>query len=204
MKSGPYLREKTSKKLPPNQHPIERILRWSEDHPDINPDIPKIDRKDWILTVGGAVEKGIELYWEDFATFPMAESTSDFHCVEGWSVLDCQWEGVLFETVAKAVKPHKDARFVYFECYDGYSTSLPVKDLLKRYVLLAYRLNDADLDYALGGPVRLVVPSKYAYKSAMWIKQISFIKEKRLGYWEERGYSDTADPWKNDRFAKRR
>ncbi len=101
---------------------------------------------------------------------------------------------------ANIVKPKFNAKYVWFECADGYTTSLPLEDLSRDDIILAHKLNDQDLSQPLGGPVRLVVPEKYAYKSPMWIIQISFIKEKRLGYWESGIYSDTADVWKNDRY----
>jgi DMSO/TMAO reductase YedYZ molybdopterin-dependent catalytic subunit len=102
------------------------------------------------------------------------------------------------------VKPKEDARYALFKCSDGYSTSLDLENLLKENILLAYKLNGKYLETPLGGPLRLVVPDKYGYKSAMWIKQITFTKKMEPGYWEKRGYSGTADVWKNDRFTKKR
>jgi len=99
------------------------------------------------------------------------------------------------------VKPTKNSKCV-FECADGYTTSLDLSDLLRENVVLAYKLNGEWLETPLGGPMRLVVPDKYAYKSAMWVKHITFSKRKELGYWEKRGYSDTADVWKNDRYRR--
>jgi len=90
---------------------------------------------------------------------------------------------------------------VFFTCDDGYSTSLPLVELLDDDVLLAYKLNDQLLTAEHGAPLRLIVPKKYAYKSAMWLRRITFISKHELGYWELRGYSDTADPWKNDRYS---
>jgi len=127
---------------------------------------------------------------------------SDFHCVEGWSILDNKWEGVSFKTIVGMVKPEEDAKYTVFECDDEYSTSLPLSDLLKEDVLLAYKLGDMMLEPERGGPLRLIVPQKYAYKSAMWLRKVRFTAEHELGYWEERGYSDTADPWKEDRYTK--
>jgi DMSO/TMAO reductase YedYZ molybdopterin-dependent catalytic subunit len=133
---------------------------------------------------------------------PSIESVSDFHCVEGWSVLDCRWEGTPFKTILKLVKPKETARFVTFECADGYTTSLTLEELSEVNVLLAYKLNGERLAEGYGFPLRLVVPDKFAYKSALWLTRIRFTAEKELGYWEKRGYSDTADVWKNDRFTK--
>jgi len=191
-----------AKKLPPGQHYIDAILRWNIDHPGIVPENPKLDLECWTLTVDGEVEKPVKWTWQEFVALPPVEFISDFHCVEGWSVRDCRWEGVSFKSMAGLVKPSREARSVFFRCADGYTTSLAMDELLQNDVLLAHKLNDEYLDAPLGGPVRLVVPSKYAYKSAMWVERVTFAREKQLGFWEKRGYSDTADVWKNDRFAR--
>jgi DMSO/TMAO reductase YedYZ molybdopterin-dependent catalytic subunit len=192
----------SSKKLPPDQSEIDAILRWNIDHPGIIRDNPKIDLKKWVLNVDGEVENPVRFNWQEFLKLVAKESKSDFHCVEGWSVTDCTWYGVEFSSLVKIVRPNRDAKYVFFRCLDGYTTSLDLKDLTKDNVILAYRLNGEDLGESLGGPMRLIVPDKYAYKSAMWVNRITFTKTKDLGYWEKRGYSDTADVWKNDRRAK--
>lgn len=182
--------------------PIKRLLRWGTDHPAITSNIPKIDLETWTLTIEGEVGKTVKLTWNDIMRLPNIESVSDFHCVEGWSVLDCRWEGILFKTILNLVKPKETARFVTFECADGYTTSLTLEELSEVNVLLAYKLNGERLAEGYGFPLRLVVPDKFAYKSALWLTRIRFTAEKELGYWEKRGYSDTADVWKNDRFTK--
>jgi len=131
---------------------------------------------------------------------PKSVSVSDFHCVEGWSVLDCKWEGVRIRDIEKLVKPKDVARAVTFECADSYTTSLFREELYGDDVLLAYKLNGEALEEGYGFPVRLVVPSKYAYKSALWVVHLRFTRGKELGFWERRGYSDNADVWKNKRF----
>ena len=196
------LAAKDDKRLPPSQMAIKRILRWGEDHPGVTKSIPKIDLKTWFLVVDGEVENPLRLAWEDFVKLPMVESVSDFHCVEGWSVLGCRWEGVRFKHLMSLVKPKDTAKSVTFECADGYATSLTLEELVGDDVLLAYKLDGEELEEGLGWPVRLVVPSKYAYKSALWVTRIKFTAKKEFGYWEVRGYSDTADVWKNDRFAR--
>jgi DMSO/TMAO reductase YedYZ molybdopterin-dependent catalytic subunit len=190
--------------LPPRQRPIKSILRWNIDHPGITPVNPTISHEQWTLTVSGEVENPIKLGWDDFMKLPAAESVSDFHCVEGWSVLDCRWYGVKFGTLAELVHMKEGAKYVFFKCADGYTTGLPLQDLLQDDVILAYKLNGEDLSVPLGGPMRLVVPEKYAYKSALWVTEINFIPEQRLGFWENLGYSETADVWKNDRYQRSR
>jgi DMSO/TMAO reductase YedYZ molybdopterin-dependent catalytic subunit len=189
------------KEMPPGQTPVKRLLRWGTDHPGITRDIPKIDLKTYILTIDGEVEKPQKLMWNDVLKLPLTESVSDFHCVEGWSVLNCKWEGVLFKDIVALVKPRSTAKFVTFECADGYTTSLTLEELSGDDTLLACKLDGKELEVGYGFPLRLVVPSKYAYKSALWVTRMKFASKKELGYWEQRGYSDTADVWKNDRFT---
>ncbi len=197
----PKDQDNKGKSLPPGQTPIKRLLRWGKEHPTITGSVPKIDLKRWILVIDGEAKNPVKLSWDDILKLPKVESASDFHCVEGWSVLGCRWEGVRFKQILDLVKPKDTAKFVTFECADGYTTSLSLKELSKENVLLAYKLNGKKLEEGLGFPLRLVVPDKYAYKSAMWITKIRFTSKKKLGYWESRGYSDTADVWKNNRFS---
>lgn len=188
--------------LPPGQREIDAIMRWNIDHRGINPINPKFEPDNWILTIDGEVENKSTYNWQEFLKIPSVESINDFHCVEGWSVRNCKWHGIKFKTIADMVKPTQEAKYVVIECADGYSTSLDLTDLLKDNVSLATRLNDKTLEESLGGPMRLVVPEKYGYKSAMWIDRIHFTDKKELGFWEKNGYSYTADVWSNDRFEK--
>jgi len=184
------------KKLPPGQKEVKKSpLRHIGS-------IPKFDPKTWNLVVYGEVKKPHSFGWNDILRLPSITSTSNFHCVEGWSVLKNKWNGISFRTIVEMAEPKDDAKYVTFECDDGYTTSLPLTDLLDEEVLLAYKLQDEPLEPERGGPLRLVVPHKYAYKSAMWVRKIKFTSTQELGYWESRGYSNTADPWKEDRRAK--
>jgi DMSO/TMAO reductase YedYZ molybdopterin-dependent catalytic subunit len=164
--------------------------------------ISKYDLNTWRLEVYGEVEKPATLGFEDLKAKPSATSLSDFHCVEGWSILNNKWEGIQFKALAEIVKPKRNAKYVTFECDDGYTTSLPLSELLEDNVLLAYKLNDKQLPPERGGPLRLIIPNKYAYKSPKWIRKIKFTSQMELGYWESRGYSNTADAWKEERYSK--
>ena len=195
-------KSQNEKKLPPGQTPIDRILKWGIDHPGITSSNPKLDLKTYMLVVDGEVANPVRLSWDDILRLPKIVSISDFHCVEGWSMLNCKWEGVLFKEIVKLAKPKETAQFVTFECADGYTTSLTLAELAGDNVLLAYKLDGKALEEGLGFPLRLVVPSKYAYKSALWVTRVRFTSKKELGFWERRGYSDTADVWKNDRFSR--
>ncbi len=186
--------------LPPDQAPIKEILRWGIDHHGITPILPVIDKKDWRLVVNGDVEAPLNLSWDDFMALPQVEVVSNFHCVEGWSVLSQKWGGVLFITLQERSKPREGVEFALFTCADGYTTSLPLYDLQGGDIVLAHKLNGNDLSQPLGGPMRLVVPQKYAYKSPMWLTKITFSTRDRLGFWERGYYSNTADVWTNDRY----
>jgi len=186
-------------RLPPGQHEIESIMRWNLDHPGIVPQNPDFDPESWELIVDGEVGDPLTLSCDEFSRLPVVESRCDFHCVEGWSIRDCLWSGVRFSTLIDIVKPKEDAEYLFVESYDGYTTSFTLGELAGDGVLLASGLNGEPLEVPLGGPVRLIVSDMYAYKSAMWVKRMTFTGEKELGYWEKKGYSDTADVWKNDR-----
>jgi DMSO/TMAO reductase YedYZ molybdopterin-dependent catalytic subunit len=192
--------KKLNRKLPPDQQVTDRILRWGIDHPGIISTNPQLKLETYTLVIDGEVENPVKLSWNDFMQLPKTVSISDFHCVEGWSVLDCKWEGVRIRDIEKLVKPKDVARAVTFECADSYTTSLFREELYGDDVLLAYKLNGEALEEGYGFPVRLVVPSKYAYKSALWVVHLRFTRGKELGFWERRGYSDNADVWKNERF----
>ena len=138
-------KEKDARQLPPGQKVIDKALRWGIDHPAIVDDIPKLDLTEWRLIVDGEVETSLCLDWKALLELPHVVSVSDFHCVEGWSVLDRSWEGVLFKTLASMVKPRVGVVSVFFECADGYSTSLSLENLLGDDVVLAYRLNGSQL-----------------------------------------------------------
>jgi len=183
-------------RLPPGQKAVKRII------PRHIGSVPKFDLQKWSLTIDGEVEKPVVLNWNNLLSLPTGVSVSDFHCVEGWSVLGNKWEGVAFKTLVKIVSPKDNAKNVFFRCDDGYTTSLPLAELLSDDVLLAYKLNDKPLKPENGAPLRLIVPNKYAYKSAMWLRRIALTSKRELGYWEKRGYSDTADPWMNDRYSQ--
>ncbi len=192
--------EKEKKKLPPNQQVTDHILCWGTDHPGIKSTNPQLKLETFTLTVDGEVENPVKLNWNDFMKLPKTVLSSDFHCVEGWSVLDCKWEGVHISEIEKLVKPKDVAKAVTFECADSYTTSLFREELGGNDVLLAYKLNDEVLEEGLGFPMRLIVPNKYAYKSALWVVRLRFTRNKELGFWERRGYNDNADVWKNQRF----
>ncbi|UCE29192.1 MAG: sulfite oxidase-like oxidoreductase [Candidatus Bathyarchaeota archaeon] len=184
------------RRIPPNQR-VTRKFPVLHEGP-----IPKFEPKTWDFVVEGLVKNPVRLMYAEFLKLPKVMSISDFHCVTGWSKLDNKWEGVTFKVISDLVEPLKEARYVTIVAEGDYTTSLPIQDLLDDDVLLAHRLDDKPLEPKHGGPLRLVVPKKYAYKSAKWVRKLRFTKEQNLGYWEKRGYSNTADPWKEERYTR--
>ncbi len=187
------MREKLQR-IPPNQKVTSEFPVLHIGSP------PQFHRKTWHLTVEGLVENPLKLTYEELLKLPRIVRISDFHCVTGWSRLDTKWEGVAFKTISNMAKPLKKALHVTIVAEGVYSTSLPLKELLSPDVLLAYKLDGAPLPTKHGGPLRLVVPKKYAYKSAKWVRILRFTVQQELGYWEKRGYSNSADPWKEERY----
>jgi DMSO/TMAO reductase YedYZ molybdopterin-dependent catalytic subunit len=189
-------------RLPPDQAEVDTLLVL---HYGAVPDI-NLDK--WTFEVYGEVENLLKLTWNQFTKLPRAAAVSDFHCVTGWTKLDNRWEGVRFREIARLVKPTAKAKYATIECYAhrlfanvAYTTSLPLEDLMRDDVLFAYKLDRQPLTPSHGGPLRLVVPQKYGYKSAKWVKAVKFTEKQELGFWESSGYSNTADPWTNDRYG---
>ena len=182
------------KRPPPGQ-------RLKEDFPVLHyGDIPHFNENIWDFTVTGLVKKPLRLTYREFLSLMSTEVTVDFHCVTGWSKFDLKWKGILFKTIASLVKPLEEARFVFVIADYGYSTNMPIKVAMDNDVIFAYEYNENPLTPEHGFPMRLVVPKRYAYKSAKWVRGIEFLKEDRKGFWESVGYSNSADPWKEERF----
>jgi len=162
---------------------------------------PAVPLDQWRLKIGGKVERPATFTWTEFLALPQVTDTSDFHCVTTWSQLDMTWTGVPFLAIADAVRPKREATHVFFKSYDGYSTNNPLEVCLDEDVLIAHQWNGAPLTVEHGGPARVIVPKRYAWKGAKWIREITFLDRDILGFWELRGYSNTADPWTDDRFS---
>lgn len=182
-------------RLPPGQHETRSWPRL-----DLGV-VPRDDPSQWDLTVDGAVDNPRKFTLDEVVRLPRTRVVSDFHCVTGWTKFDSAWEGVSIRAVADVVKPKPAAQFITFECDEGYTTSHPLRVLYDNDVLLAYTHDGKSLAAEHGGPLRLVVPKRYAYKSAKWVRRLKFTEQEELSYWEVRGYSNTADPWTEDRYA---
>lgn len=164
----------------------------------VQPDIPL---NEWKLAVSGLVDRPTQWSWDEFSSLPQVDDVSDFHCVTTWSKYDCRWGGVAFTTLYELVQPKPEARFVYFTSYDGYSTNVSLAGCLDDDVLVATRFDGAPLSREHGGPARVIIPKLYAWKGAKFVNGIAFLAEDKLGFWEVRGYSNRADPWKEERYA---
>jgi DMSO/TMAO reductase YedYZ molybdopterin-dependent catalytic subunit len=162
---------------------------------------PEVALDKWELKIHGRVKNLVALTWQQFMALPQFKDVSDFHCVTTWSQFDMAWEGVAFFTIADLVKPEPEATHVFFKSYDGYSTNNPVAACLDDDVLIAHSWNGKPLTVEHGGPARMIIPKRYAWKGAKFIREITFLDRDILGFWELRGYSNTADPWTEDRFA---
>jgi DMSO/TMAO reductase YedYZ molybdopterin-dependent catalytic subunit len=156
--------------------------------------------QNWTLAVRGAVEAPYQLDLAELLRFPQVEERVDIHCVTSWSKRGTRWQGVPFTQVAERARPRPEARFVVMECEQGFTTSLPLEVLRAPEVLLAHTYEGAPLAPEHGGPVRMLVPSRYFYKSAKWLRALRFVVEDEPGFWEVRGYSNIADPWQATRY----
>ncbi|MBU1821073.1 MAG: molybdopterin-dependent oxidoreductase [Bacteroidetes bacterium] len=163
---------------------------------------PEISQDRWRLYIDGEVENPVVLKWADFMALPQTDDASDFHCVTTWSRMDVPWSGVRLLDLAALVQPKESATHILFQAYDTYTTNLSIEEALKPDVLLVHTADHAPLSQDHGGPVRVITPQLYAWKGAKWIKRIRFLNEDAPGFWEERGYSNTAYPWRNDRYSE--
>jgi DMSO/TMAO reductase YedYZ molybdopterin-dependent catalytic subunit len=189
-------------KLPIGQHEVKNwpVLDLGE-----QPDVP-LSR--WTLDIGGLVENPLAFSWDQFLALPHVDDVSDFHCVTTWSRYDNHWRGVRFRTIAELAVPRESARHVLCTGYDflpgsyiPYTTNLPLARAVDDDVLLVHTWEGKPLPREHGGPVRMITPKLYAWKGTKWIRKIEFLAEDRKGFWEIRGYSNSAEPWFNDRYA---
>ena len=163
--------------------------------------MPHFDPAKWDFKVSGLVEEPLRLTWEQFRALPQVETTSDFHCVTRWSRLDNHWKGVRFTDVLDLVKVKPGAEFVLVLAEEGYTSNIPLKDLHRPEVVFAFDHDGEPLSGEHGGPVRLIVPHLYAWKSVKWVRGFMLLDQDRLGFWERNGYHAYGDPWKEQRYS---
>ncbi|MFP8956257.1 sulfite oxidase-like oxidoreductase [Natrialbaceae archaeon A-CW3] len=182
-------------RLPPGQRETSKFPVLSKSG------TPPWDPDTWEFTVSGAVDTPLSFDWDEFRDLPSETQRQDFHCVTGWSKFDCQFTGVPFPELADRAGVSDDAVHVLFSALDDYTTDLPLEACVRGEVLFAWAFDGEPLAREHGGPLRVVTPHKYAYKGAKWVTGVEFLTEPELGYWERRGYSETANPWREERYS---
>jgi DMSO/TMAO reductase YedYZ molybdopterin-dependent catalytic subunit len=182
-------------RLPPGQ---VRTDKWPVLHYG---SVPHVDLATWDFRVDGLVETPLRLTYSEFMALPQVTVRSDIHCVTRWSRFDNAWQGVSIKEVLGRARPRSAARFAIVHAEPEYTTNLPLAELDQDDVLLAHMHDGVELPPEHGWPLRLVVPRRYFWKSAKWVRRIELAAEDRPGFWERNGYHNDADPWQEERFS---
>ena len=179
-------------RIPPGQRAVKMIRDMGGERPS--------GADAWKLKINGEVKKPVTLSLEDFMALEQVDLSCDVHCVTGWTLLDSRWRGVTMQTIMDLVQVKDSAGFVIFDGPGQYSSNIPISEARKPNVILAHGFMGKQLPDDHGAPVRGLVPDRYFYKSVKWVRGIRFSVEDEPGYYESGGYSNTADPWKEERF----
>ena len=163
--------------------------------------VPHTDLAKWDFKVFGQVDEPVRWNWEEFLKLPTKTITTDIHCVTRWSKLDTVWKGVSSKELLKHVNLKPNAKFVIAHGEYGFTANMPLEVFLDDDVLLAYEYDNKPLELEHGWPLRLLVPKKYFWKSAKWLRGLEFSAQDKFGFWEKNGYSNNADPWKEERYS---
>ncbi len=182
-------------RLPPGQ---KEVKTWPVLDLGVQPDVKP---QNWRLQIGGLVANPRHWTLEQFLALPQEDSVSDIHCVTQWSRFDNHWRGVAAKTLLDLARPKPEAAHVIFTSYDGYSTNVKLSVFAETNALLAHSWEDKPIPREHGGPVRVVIPDWYFWKSAKWVTRIELAAEDRPGFWEVRGYHNEGDPWKEERYS---
>jgi DMSO/TMAO reductase YedYZ molybdopterin-dependent catalytic subunit len=182
-------------RLPPGQR---LVTNWPVLDLGIQPDVTK---SEWRLTVDGAVANPVEWDWAALMAQPQFEDVSDIHCVTQWSRFDNRWTGVSAQHLLSVVQPLPHAAHLVLHGCDGYTTNVRLEDFAADDCLLAHSHDGVPISRQHGGPVRLIMPRYYLWKSAKWLKRIEFLSVDRPGFWEVRGYHNEGDPWTEQRYG---
>jgi DMSO/TMAO reductase YedYZ molybdopterin-dependent catalytic subunit len=187
--------ESLGERLPPGQYQTKKwpVLHYGS--------VPTVDLATWRLSLSGLVDEARSLTFEELMSMPHRTVRTDVHCVTRWSLFDSDWEGVPFTEVASLVRIQPEAKFALVHAEQGYTTNLPLADLMRDDVMFVHKWNGADLAPEHGGPLRLFVPHLYFWKSAKWVRGVEFLAEDRPGFWEGYGYHMRGDPWKEERYG---
>jgi DMSO/TMAO reductase YedYZ molybdopterin-dependent catalytic subunit len=185
----------TTVRLPPGQYLTDK---WPVLHAGT---VPTTDLSTWDFTVSGEVEEPVRLTWEELTALPAAEITSDIHCVTRWSRFDVTFRGVHWRELAKLARPKPTAHFVVAQAEQGFTSNLPLGAIEADEALIAYEADGAPLTPDHGWPLRLVVPSRYFWKSAKWLRGLDLRGADQPGFWERYGYHNEADPFQEERYG---
>ncbi len=183
-------------RLPPGQILTEKwpVLHYGA--------VPKVDLSQWDLRIFGRVEQPVRWSWDQFQQLPRTRLRSDIHCFTRWSRYDNLWEGVSIRELFRHVIPAPEAKFAIVHAEQNYTTNLPLAELIQDDVLLADKHDGVELAPEHGWPLRLVVPRRYFWKSAKWVRAFEITDKDQPGFWERNGYHNEADPWKEERFSE--
>jgi DMSO/TMAO reductase YedYZ molybdopterin-dependent catalytic subunit len=182
-------------RLPPGQH---LTMKWPVLHAGT---VPEVDLATWTFRVFGEVAEEVELDWEAFNALPRSVNTQDIHCVTRWSRFDTSFEGIHWRELARLCRPLPTARFAVAWAEHDFTTNVPLASLEDDFALLATHADGKPLSLEHGYPLRLVIPHKYFWKSAKWLRGIELRVDDQLGFWERYGYHTDADPWHEERYS---
>jgi DMSO/TMAO reductase YedYZ molybdopterin-dependent catalytic subunit len=161
---------------------------------------PRTPLEKWSFEINGLVQQQVRWSWAEFLLLPSRHFTVDIHCVTKWSMLDTEWEGVSLDTLLESVAADPNAHFVMAFCDGGYTTNMPLSEVTRGKAFIGLKYNGVPLPAEHGGPARLVVPALYFWKSAKWVRGLTFIEKDKPGFWESLGYNNHGDPWKEERY----
>lgn len=187
---------KAAGRMPPGQSLTQKfpVLHYGA--------VPAFDPTTWDLRVFGEVAREMRWTWDEFLALPTVTLKTDIHCVTRWSMFDTVWEGVRFRDFVELFGLKPAARFVIAHCENDYTTNLPLEVMLEDDVLLAYKYNGEFLTPDHGFPLRTLVPQRYFWKSAKWLRALEFTRDDQPGFWEQAGYHNEGDPWKEQRLQQ--
>ena len=192
---GPKYPEEVAARIPPGQRMVKGwpVLHYGP--------IPRFDETTWDFSVTGLVANPFTVSYSELKALGPAKIVADMHCVTAWTTLDNEWEGIPFRLLAEVAAPKPEAAWVIARCEHGYTSNLSLRAMMDDDVLVAWSNRGEPLEPQHGFPLRLVVPKRYAWKSAKWLRGLEFTDRNARGFWEVRGYHNHADPWREERYS---
>ncbi len=161
---------------------------------------PRIPLDRWSFKIEGLINAPVSWSWQEFLQLPAQSFVVDIHCVTKWSKLDTRWGGASIDTLFEQIELNPNARYVTAICDGGYTTNMPLVDVINGQAFVAYQYDGKPLAAEHGGPARLVVPHLYFWKSAKWVRGLVLTEKDKPGFWESLGYNNHGDPWKEERY----